>query len=92
MQIIFAYLALSGSMRRFFGAPKTHVKTDGYKNINNCMLKFFAYLIIWTYGTQAHMVQCNKNHRQVLAFNKNRVNFLKKAINPKWKRTYSIKL
>ena len=27
------------SMRRFFWAPKTHVKTDGYENIFNFMLK-----------------------------------------------------
>ena len=33
------------SMRRFFGAPKTYVKTDGLENIYIFMLKFFVYLI-----------------------------------------------
>ena len=32
------------SMRRFFWAPKTYVKTDGLKNIYNFTLKNFVYL------------------------------------------------
>ena len=36
------------SMRRFFWAPKTYVKTDGYENIYNFTLKGFVYLNLWT--------------------------------------------
>ena len=32
------------SMRRFFWAHKTYVKTDGYENIDNFTLKQFVYL------------------------------------------------
>ena len=35
------------SMRRFFWAPKTHVKTDGKDNIYKFTLKFFVYLNLW---------------------------------------------
>ena len=37
------------SMRRFFWAPKTYVKTDGLeKNIYIFTLKIFVYLNLWT--------------------------------------------
>ena len=32
------------SLRRFFWAPKTYVKTDGLENIYNFTLKIFVYL------------------------------------------------
>ena len=35
------------SIRRFFWAPKTYVKTDGSENIYNFTLKNFAYLNLW---------------------------------------------
>ena len=35
---------ISKSLRRFFWAPKTHVKIYGQKNIYNFTLKIFAYL------------------------------------------------
>ena len=34
-------------MRRFFCAPKTYVKTNGYENIYNFTLKNVVYLNIW---------------------------------------------
>ena len=36
------------SIRRFFSAPKTYVKTDRYENIYNFTLKFFVYLNLWS--------------------------------------------
>ena len=35
------------SMRRFFWAPKTCVKIDGYENIYSFTLKIFVYLNLW---------------------------------------------
>ena len=34
------------SMRRFFWAPKTYVKTDGYESIYKFTLKNFVYLTL----------------------------------------------
>ena len=40
------------SMRRFFWASKTYVKTDGQENIYNFTLKNFVYLNLWTLETE----------------------------------------
>ena len=45
------------SMRRFFWAPKTYVKTDGYENIYIFTLEFFVYLnlcSLWMKGQVCH--------------------------------------
>ena len=44
---MFCLLKRTVSMRQFFWAPKTYVKTDGKKNIHNLMLKSFIYLNLW---------------------------------------------
>ena len=36
-------LKITVSMRRFFWAPKTYVKTDGQENIYNFTLEIFVY-------------------------------------------------
>ena len=38
------------SMRQFFWAPKTYVKTDGLENIYNLKLKNVVYLNLWEHN------------------------------------------
>ena len=51
------------SMRWFFWAPKTSVKTDGYENIYDFTLQFFAYLDLCLLSSTYHCCRAHKLHQ-----------------------------
>ena len=68
-------LKRSVSMRRFFWAPKTYVKTDGYENIYNYMLKKFCLskldqpMWLWYFITKNAASQVtNRSSHESLSF------------------------
>ena len=57
------------SMRLFFWAPKTYVKTDGLENINNFALKNFVCLNLWYRLRWVGPTLCRKVWNLLLAAN-----------------------
>ena len=65
------------SMRRFFWAPKTYVKTNGYENIYNFRLIFF--LLIWTYDVTHGRHQQNFQTRMIFKYFSTQILFSRKS-------------
>ena len=57
---IMLVLKRTASIRRFFWAPKTYVKTDGSENITHFTLKYFVYLNLWTIKIRARSPKHNQ--------------------------------
>ena len=58
------------SMRRFFWASKTNVKTDGWENIHNFSLKFFAYMYLdlrWVCVSAYELKNCMASHKMLFS-------------------------